>query len=389
RALPCQRTESGLAVLLRAGSLSVQPIALREKAREAASPFSYTGKALETPFYTIGFDRAGRIKQIYDRQARRETVRPEGRLNGFYTAEDRPLFWDAWDIDPYYRAHVRPVEALESRELAADGPLFLAIRSTWKVGRASRLTQDMIVYAHTRRIDFQTRVDWREERTLLKTGFALDIHTAQIRAEIQFGHVFRNTHQNTSWDRAKFEACAHKWVDVSEGDYGVALLNDCKYGYDTLDGMVSLTLLRSPRCPDERADIGMHEFTYALLPHAGAFSVETVVREAYALNAPLTVAAGPAGESGQAHALDFCRVNNPHVIVTAVKKAEDDQATVVRLYEAGNTRGEVVMSFGRPVKKVYACNLMEETGESLKLRGDDVEFGIAPFEIKTLKVYFR
>lgn len=152
--------------------------------------------------------------------------------------------------------------------------------------------------------------------------------------------------------------------------------------------MVSLTLLRSPRCPDEKADIGRHQFTYALLPHAHAFSVETVVREAYALNVPLTVTPHTA-DTGQAHGLDCCRVSNPQVIVEAVKKAEEDHAIIVRLYEAGNTRGDVVVSFGRPVKKVYECNLMEETGEGLKVRGDDVEFTIAPFEIKTLKVYFR
>lgn len=388
RALPCQRTESGLAVLVKAGSLSVLPIALRDKDRDGSSPFSYSGKALETPFYTIGFDKAGRIRQLYDKDARREVVQPGGLLNQFYTAEDMPLFWDAWDIDRYYRDHVRAVDHLESRELVADGPLFLSIRSTWRVGRNSRLTQDMTVYAHTRRIDFQTRLDWQEEQTLLKTGFALDVHTARIRGEIQFGHVERDTHENTSWDRAQFEACAHKWIDVSEGDYGVAVLNDCKYGYDTLDGQVSLTLMRSPRCPDELADIGEHEFTYALLPHPGAFSVEAVVREAYALNAPLTVV-GDTSDTGTAHALDFCRVNNPQVIVEAVKKAEADNAVIVRLYEAGNTRGDVVASFGRPVKKAYTCNLMEEGGEGLKVRGDEVKFTIAPFEIKTLKVYFR
>lgn len=386
--LPCQCTAEGLAVLVKTGSLSVIPVALRDTPRDGPSPFSYSGKALETPYYTIGFGKSGAIKQCYDKEACREIVAPEGRLNRFYTAEDMPLFWDAWDIDRYYRDHVQPVDQLESRELVADGPLFLAIRSSWKIGRMSRLTQDMVVYAHTRRIDFKTKLEWHEERTLLKTGFALDVHTAQIRSEIQFGHVLRNTHENTSWDRAKFEACAHKWVDLSEGNYGVALLNDCKYGYDTLDGQVSLTLMRSPRCPDEKADIGDHEFAYALLPHEGTFSVEAVVREAWALNVPLTAMADTS-KTGTGPALDFCRLNNPHVIVDAVKKAEGDSAIIVRLHEAGNTRGHVTASFGRTVKKAYTCNLMEEDAESLKVRGDDVEFGIAPFEIKTLMVYFR
>jgi len=388
RALTCQKTAGGLAVLVKAGSLSVSAIALRDREGGETSPFAYSGKGLETPFYTIAFDKAGALSRLYDKAARREIVVPGRALNQFYTAEDMPLFWDAWDIDRYYRDHVAPVTELISRELAADGPLFLAVRTQWRVGRASTLTQDMAVYAHTRRIDFITRLDWQEEHTLLKTGFALDVNTAQIRGEIQYGHVLRNTHENTSWDRARFESCAHKWVDLSEGNYGVALLNDCKYGYDTLDGQVSLTLMKSPRCPDEEADIGEHAFTYALLPHEGPFTPEVVVREACALNAPLHVAKLHPGD-GTALALDCCKVDNPNVVVEAVKKAEGDDALIVRLYEAGNTRGDVTVSFGRAIRKAYTCNLMEEEAESLRIRNDDVTFAIKPFEIVTIMVYWR
>jgi alpha-mannosidase len=388
RALSCQGTEEGLAVLVPTGSLSVTPVAVRERSGDNASPFNYSGKGLETPHYNIAFDRTGVITQLYDKDARREIVTPGKNLNQLYTAEDMPLFWDAWDIDRYYRDHVSPVNELVSRELVADGPLFLVIRTTWRVGRASTLTQDLVVYAHTRRIDFITHLDWQEEHTLLKVGFGIDVHSSQIRSEIQFGHVLRDTHENTSWDQARFESCAHKWVDLSEGNYGVALLNDCKYGYDTLDGQVSLTLMKSPRAPDEKADVGEHDFTYALLPHDGPFSVDTVVREAYALNAPMR-AIPLESAAGEARALDFCKVSDPNVIVEAVKKAEADDATIVRLYESGNTRGDVTVSFGRPVKKAYTCNLMEEESESLKLRNDDVSFSILPFEIKTLMVYFK
>ncbi len=388
RALPCQETEGGLAVLAQTGSLSVTPIAVRSGAAEVASPFSYSGKGLETPFYTITFDKNGTINRLFDKEAQREVVAPGKVLNQLYTAEDMPLFWDAWDIDRYYRDHVKPVGAMSSRELVADGPLFLSIRSTWQVGRASTLTQDMVVYVHTRRIDFSTHLDWQEERTLLKVGFGLDVHTAQIRSEIQFGHVLRNTHENTSWDRAQFESCAHKWVDLSEGNYGVSLLNDCKYGYDTLDDQLSLTLMKSPRCPDEKADLGEHRFTYALFPHEGAFSAETVTREAYGLNVPLR-SEKLEGGSGTLRALDCCQVSAPNVIVEAVKKAEADDAMIVRLYEAENSRGNVTVSFGRPIKKVYSCNLMEEEAEALKIRNDDVTIPMAPFEIKTLMVYFK
>jgi alpha-mannosidase len=177
-------------------------------------------------------------------------------------------------------------------------------------------------------------------------------------------------------------------VDVSEGNYGVALLNDSKYGYDTLDGQLSLTLLRSPKCPDELADMGSHHFTYALFPHEGSFSVETVVREAYALNLPLHAQALVSG-TGTERALDCCRASNPNVVIESVKKAENDDALIVRLYEAGNTRGPVTVSFGRPIKKAYTCNLMEDEAVALKIRNDDVHFDIQPFEIVTLMVYTK
>ena len=388
RALTCQPTDKGLTVLTRTGSLSVTSIALRGRDGEVASPFAYSGKGLETPYYTIAFDRSGGISRLFDKDARREVVKDGLSLNRFYTAEDMPLFWDAWDIDRYYRDHMVTADTLISRKLVADGPLFLTIQAVWRVGQASTLTQDLTVYQHTRRIDFATHLDWQEEHTLLKVGFGLDIHSAQIRSEIQFGHVLRNTHDNTSWDRAQFESCAHKWVDLSEGNYGVALLNDCKYGYDTLDDQVSLTLMKSPRAPDEKADIGEHRFTYALFPHEGPFTAETVVREAYALNAPLEVAPHQ-GTTGTLRAVDFCKVSDPNVVVEAVKKAEADDAVIVRLYEAGNSRGDVTVSFGRPVKKVYTCNLMEEETEAIKARNDDVTLSMMPFEIKTLMVYFK
>ena len=146
--------------------------------------------------------------------------------------------------------------------------------------------------------------------------------------------------------------------------------------------------MKSPRAPDEKADIGEHTFTYALFPHEGPFTAETVVREAYALNAPLYAVPHKEG-NGTLRALDFCKVSNPNVIVEAVKKAEADDAAIVRLYEAGNTRGDVTVSFGRSVKKVYACNLMEENTESIKARNDDVTVAMMPFEIKTLMVYFK
>ncbi len=391
--LKTQKTREGLAVEMKARPLSVVPIALRIGENASVSPFSYTGKSLDTPLYKVDFDKAGRIVGLYDKQAGRETVRGGKSLNAFYTAEDMPLFWDAWDIDRYYRDTIRFEERLGRREVVEDGPLFIAIKSEYKIGRASSLRQEMIFYANSRRIDFRTEVDWREKHTLLKVGFAADLRADTWRNEIQFGHAVRNMHANTSWDQARFEVCAHKWVDVSESDYGVALLNDCKYGHDSLDDMISLTLLKSSQAPDPEADQGLHAFTYALLPHMGAFCAETVVHEAYGLNAPLLAHKIGARKSGDAGGLVndavFCEVSEPNIIVEAVKKAECEEAAIVRLYEAENRRTKATVRFTRPLRRVAECNLMEEQDQALPLDVDAVALEMLPFEIKTLKVTFR
>jgi len=386
--IPCQRAGDDLFILAKLSDLSVQPIALRKRGNVMESPFRYSAKLLETQHYKIGFDKTGKLSSLYDKAARRELVQEGRRLNNIYTAEDIPIYWDAWDIERYYRDTVNAEDRLLTREVVEDGPLFMTVRTEYSIGRFSKLIQDMTVYAHSRRIDFRTEVDWKERHTILKVGFPLDIHGDTYRSEIQFGHVERPRHANTGWDRARFESCCHKWVDWSEGAYGAALLNDCKYGHDVLDDQLSLTLLCSPICPDEEADQGLHEFTYALLPHDGPFSAETVVREAYALNTPPAALPMQASE-GRDTAASLCSVSNPNTIVEAVKKAEADDALTIRVYEAGRTRSRTKLTFARGVKKASACNMVEEQEESVRYRDQTVSVTLKPFEIKTLKVYLR
>lgn len=389
RPLPCQRVEERLAVAVALPALGAAPIALRKKATTAESVFTYSGKALETPFYSVAFDKAGKILALYDKEHKRELVREGKRLNDFYTADDIPVFWDAWDIERYYRDTIRYEERLLAREVVSDGPLLCVVRSTYQIGRASTLRQDMIFYGTHRRIEFRTEVNWHERQTLLKVGFGLNLQAEHYRSEIQFGHVTRPLHANTSWDQARFESCAHKWMDISEGDYGVALLNDCKYGHDVLDDMLSLTLLRSPLAPDASADQGAHTFMYALLPHAGDFTVKSVVREAYALNVPLVATPQSPGASGQERLADFFTVSNSHAVVESVKKSETGDAVVIRLYEAGRTRGRVSLAFTQPLKRAEECNLLEEREQPLAIKEQKVTLRIQPFEIKTVRVYLK
>ncbi len=386
--LVCQCAGNRMAVRVRTPGMGVSAVALRKQESGGQSPFKYAGKTLETPHYRVQFDKAGKLTSLFDIAADREVVQGGRRLNDFYTAEDMPMDWDAWDIDLDYRDRVKPEDRLESREVISDGPLMITLRSRYALGRKSSLEQDMTFYAHSRRIDFKTHVDWHEKHTLLKVGFAVDVHTDTWRNEIQFGHLVRNRHSNTSWDAARFEVCAHKWVDVSEAGYGVALLNDCKYGHDTLEDMVSLTLLKSALGPDLEADQGKHQFTYALLPHQGGFTPETVVRPAYELNAPLAVRPLTTAK-GEAQSAEFCSVDHPNVVIETVKKAEDDDAVVVRLYESGGSRADALLQFARTVRKATECNLLEDQEQSVKVKEDGIAFTLRPFEIKTFKAYLR
>jgi len=211
-----------------------------------------------------------------------------------------------------------------------------------------------------------------------KAGFDLNVH----RHEIQYGHVERPTHRNTPADRARFEVCAHKWTDLSDNGFGVALLNDCKYGVDVWGGEVRLSLMKSGTHPDGRGDKGRHRFTYGLLPHEGGFSVPAVVRPAYEMNVPLTVVAAAAKARGLSSLLT---VDADNVIVEAVKWSQDGKGFVVRLYEAGKAATTATVRFGVPIKAVAGTNLLEENTRRLNVHeGRAVRLAFRPFEIKTL-----
>jgi alpha-mannosidase len=218
-------------------------------------------------------------------------------------------------------------------------------------------------------------------------AFPVDIHARRATYEIQYGHVERPNHRNTSWDVARFEVCAHKWVDLGEPGYGVALLNDCKYGHDIFGNTIRLSLLRAPTSPDPVADRGHHRFTYSLFPHPGDFREAGVIEEAYALNLP--VRAVPAG----VHSGDLpptwsaVSVDQPNLVVEAVKTAEDEDATVVRLYEAWGRRGRARVTFGEAVASANIADLLERPLEALTITENGVDLDFRPFQILTLLVH--
>ena len=270
------------------------------------------------------------------------------------------------------------------------GPLCGVLRLRWQFSN-STITQRLTLYRHSPRIDFRTEVDWQEKQILLKVAFPVDIRAARATYDIQFGQIERPSHWNTSWDLARFEVPAHKWADLSEGDYGVALLNDCKYGYDIKDNVLRLTLIKSAVRPDPQADKGHHQFTYSLLPHAGDWR-ETVIHEGYDLNNPLLATAVSANPQGTLPAsYRFAAANADNVIIETVKQAEERDDWIVRLYETRQSRGQVTITFGQPIQRAVECNLVEEAESetAVAYTGTELTFTIKPYEIKTFRLTFN
>jgi alpha-mannosidase len=352
-----------------------------EAATDAPSAFKVDGNTIETPFAKVTFNANAEIVSFFDVGARRELVTENGAFNTFLLGEDVPAAWDNWDIDRDQRHKMARVATKVTREVVSDGPLQLRVRFKRPLGKTSSLVQDVVFHSTTSRVDFETSVDWHEKYQFLKAGFTLDVLAETARHEIQFGHVHRNSHDNTSQDRAQFDVCAHKWTDISEGEYGVAFLNDCKYACTVKEGEYRLSLIKSSRHPDPRGDEGAHLFNYAMLPHDGGFSVESVVRPAYEFNhAPTVVVGGVLGD-----AASLLTIDNPNVIVAAVKWAEDGEEFIVRLYEAGKTGSHVNVGFHLPVKSVFEVNLLEENPTEVEVAGNAVSTYIRPFEIKTFR----
>jgi alpha-mannosidase len=236
------------------------------------------------------------------------------------------------------------------------------------------------------RIDFVTSVEWRERKRLLKASFPVNVFSRTATYEIQYGSIERPTHRSTAHDAARFEVPGHKWIDLSEDGYGVSLLNDCKYGFDVRENVMRISLLRAPTSPDPNSDTGRHEFTYSLYPHAGTWQEAETVRRAYELNVPL-IGIGTDPHPGTIKPVfSLLSVDRPGVIIDCVKKAEDSDGLIVRLYEAHGGRGQVRLTFGNEPKSVVECDLMEENDTSVKHGGKVVWFDIKPWEIRTFKV---
>ncbi|MDH7602851.1 MAG: alpha-mannosidase [Armatimonadota bacterium] len=358
---------------------------VKRKPTEDRNEILVSSEILENRFFRIRLDSDGLITSIIEKTTGREVVPQGERANLLQLFEDKPNDFDAWDIDLYYDDKWEDITGLERLDVVETGPVCGAVRLERKFGK-SRIKQTIRIYADVPRIDFETWVDWHEDHKCLKAAFPVDVNTSKARYEIQFGSVERPTHTNTSWDLARFEVCAHKWADVSEEGFGVSLMNDCKYGHHTKGNVMRLTLLRSPKDPDETADMGEHEFTYALMPHGGSFVEAETVRRAYELNVPLRVRTAQSSPGELPKVCSFISVDAPNVVLETVKRAEKEDAVILRFYECHNRRAHVNVSLRLPFRTVHECDLMERSICEVLSDGASFSFDIKPFEIKTFKL---
>jgi alpha-mannosidase len=354
------------------------------------------GDSWETEYYHITFNNVGEITSLYDKVAQREIVVSGERANRFYFFHDRPTLWDAWDIDDRYEKQPAGEVTLLDKQAITTGSIQDVLRFHWRIGN-SEIIQDMILYHHDPKIDFKTHVNWHEAHKLLKVGFPIDVVTTKATYEIPFGALERPTHRNTSWEQAQYEVCGHRFVDVSEHDYGVSLLNDCKYGYDVQGSTIRLSLLRAPKWPDATADLGEHEFTYSLYPHRGDWRSAHTLRKAMELNQQSFVSAayGIGNEEGttvRANDLigsgTLAEFNSNHVIVDTIKPTEDGKGCVIRLYESAGGREKVSLTWKkRTYVSAWLSNALEDELEELEADNNrTLHLQFAPFEIKSIRL---
>jgi alpha-mannosidase len=347
-----------------------------------------SGRHLENSFFSIDFDKTYTITSIFDKKANRQVLPKGARANELHIHEDFPYKYDAWDISQYVNDKVYILDQLESVEPFSDsaGGGF-RVKRRWY---GSTITQNIRIYDDIPTIDFETEAYWHEHHQLLRAAFPADVNASTATFDIQFGSTERPTHKNTGWDRMKFETCAHKYADLSDGGYGISLMNDCKYGYDVHGNIAAISLIKCATSPNPDADQGYHKFTYSLYPHSGSLAGADTIKLSYLLNRPLRAvkAQKGSGELPENYSLVSCEADN--VILETVKKAEDGDGYIFRMYEAKNRRTDFTLRFGFDIKSVELCDLIENPISPVELNGsgntNTVSLTAKPFEILTLRV---
>lgn len=346
----------------------------------------------------------GLITSLFDKKAKREVIAPGGKGNQLVIFDDKPLYWQAWDVEVYHLNSRKELVSGRS-EIVEQGPYRVSVATKTKISDKSWVKTTISLDAatgETDRLSYVTvdaEVEWHETMKFLKVEFPVDVVNTEASYETQYGLIRRPTHYNTSWDMAKFEVCCHKFADLSEAHYGVSVLNDSKYGFATCGNLMRLSLLRAPKAPDAHADMGRHTIKWAIMPHVGALSSETV-HAAHNFNNPLSlVTIGERDEPDDDIFTSVAILGSPSLVLDCVKRGEDDedvsrgalqkrpgQSVILRVYESmgGKSRGTIKTTLD--VKKVYKTNVLEDDLDELKYSSGEVEIELRAFEVATFRL---
>jgi alpha-mannosidase len=346
-----------------------------------SSPLQASPAEIENECLRIRLREDGTLDSIYDKECRKEIL--AGRGNQLWLFTDIPRQFDAWDIDASYRDEGTELRACTAPEMVERGPLRAALQVTRRQD-AIEITQTYRLRRFSRILEIHSKVHWSGRRRLLRALFPIRIRTHEMWAETAFGAVARPNYRNTPWDQAKFEVPAHRWVDISEPSYGVSLLNDGKYGHSVEGNILGLSLLRSPIYPDPYADEGDHEFLYAIYPHRGTWRNGTV-QAAQELHSPLRD--GP-GHSSDPHSSLF-RLSGDPLDFACLKRAEDSNDLILRLYESKGDRGHTILESAVAVERAAIVNILEEKLEELQIEESRrITVSFKPFQVISLRLSF-
>jgi alpha-mannosidase len=378
-----------LVVIKDVPSMGYKLLRVDAESKPFAHDLQVEGLTLENSAIKVTVDKqTGCITSLYDKRSKFESIANGGCGNQLQAFKDLPKEYDAWNIDPGTLDHFTPIDRADSVELLGKGPVRSAIRVT-RTWNSSKFVQEIVLDADSDHVDVVNDIDWHETHVLLKAAFPLAASSNKATYEIPYGTIQRPTTRNNSWEQAQFEVPVLRWADLGDGQHGFSLLNNSKYGYDTKDNVMRISLLRSPTWPDPEADRGRQHITFALYPHAGDWKQSLTVRRGYEYNYPLqAVQVAPhAGELPGEHS--FVTVEPENVLLTALKKAEDTNALVFRVYEWAGKSGDVTFQVPKGAQGATIVNLMEKSeGSALKLAGETVTAPIHPYEILTVQVNY-
>jgi alpha-mannosidase len=352
--------------------------------------------SLENEFIRLKVDpQTGCITSLYDKRRKQETLAPAETDTGgpknlacgnlLQTFVDKPKEYDAWNIDADFEKQYWNLDKADEVQLTESGPLRAIIRVKHHF-QNSYFVQDITMYPGVDRVDVKMQADWQEKHILVKVAFPVSVHSKTVTYEIPFGSIERPTTRNTPEEQAQFEVPALQWADLSDAQHGLSVLNDCKYGYDAKGNVLRLSLLRSPTWPDSHADEGHHDFTYSLYPHGGTWRQAETVRRGYELNYKLrpTQAQNHGGTLPAMHS--FVQVNPENVVLTALKRGEDNDSLILRFYEWAGQEADVKLQLPPGAQSASETNLIEQSVGTLPEANGTVTVRTKPYEIKTVSI---